>query len=155
MNTTFRDVIPHSPVEFNWWFGRTYCLKFLFDSTFLTMLDLLFDADDGSNTFLRNVCILLPHYTAIHPRNAHSLPSMVFCCSTRWYLTTGHERFLPNHSTPHNTNILITPFPQKHTLYKFPYYIVLTLIIHPLTNKRQSIPQSISFLYGDGSDVCW
>jgi hypothetical protein len=38
------------------------------------LLDTLFNADNGGSTFLRNISILLPDYTAIHPRNTHRLP---------------------------------------------------------------------------------
>jgi hypothetical protein len=108
MNTTFWDVIPHSPVESHRWFGGTYCLQLLFDSTLLTLLDLLFGADDGGSTFLRNVCILLPDYMAIHPRNSHRLPwcSVVAPGGILQHAMTVSFQIIRNHftiSAPHNT----------------------------------------------------
>jgi hypothetical protein len=69
-STIFWDITPHSPLKVNRRFGGTNLLAACFHAGFLLIL--FFYPEDGGDTFLRNVCWLSTHYTALHPRSWYS-----------------------------------------------------------------------------------
>jgi hypothetical protein len=78
-NTIFWDVMPCSLVEVYRHFGRTYCLHLHGKSLpsnqqklAASLLDLLFNPEDGGSTFTWNVGKLLPDNMASHTKRQYS-----------------------------------------------------------------------------------
>jgi hypothetical protein len=72
----FWDITPSSPVEVNQHFRGTHLACCLFHADFLLVL--LFDPQDGGDTFLQNVRWLSLDCLALYPKEQNSSTVLIF-----------------------------------------------------------------------------
>jgi hypothetical protein len=92
-----------------------HCLPRLFIISF--SLGLLFEPEDGSNTFLRIVGGLLPNYTALQPRKSYSSQQWILGPYKRWRISLPADWQVLKKSPTHR--FILRKTPKEYILWKY------------------------------------